>query len=174
MKPKFYLPVAILLVVIIISGYFLYSYNKNKSDQDKKNTFNSSNYATVTDLLSIKIGLECKSEENGEEIPTYIKDNKMATKLRDAGNIVFKDQKLYSWKDGDTSGFVAELKADEIFGTNANSASENPTDSSFYKFKNTCKAASISDDKFRIPNDISFKDLKDVFNDDNSSLPGLN
>ncbi|MEI6729314.1 MAG: hypothetical protein WCK98_06760 [bacterium] len=160
-----------LAVLILISIGMIVSFAIYKTSNDKNKSSSSSaelaQFKTPADILKNGVSLECKAVEKGVETPVYIKNGGFFTKSVDQ-NILFKDTSFYSWQDGKKQGFIFKISPDQLFqaeqnhgkmGGNDGMMGQQKLSEDFNTFKNSCKAASISDEKFAVPSDIKFVDL---------------
>jgi hypothetical protein len=163
----------ILIAVGLIVGFTIY---KTTSDKNQVASSSSSSmpmeFKTPADILKVGISLECQAEQKGVQTPVYIKNGAFYTKSENQ-NILLKTDTFYSWQDGQKQGFIFKITPDQLFQAEQN----NPMmggqsmpggqgiSEDFNSFKNTCKPAVISDDKFTVPSDIQFSDLSQLMLD---------
>jgi hypothetical protein len=164
-----YITLAVLILISIgmIVSFAIYKTSNDKNKSSSSSSVELAQFKTPSDILKNGVSLECKAVEKGVETPVYIKNGAFFTKSADQ-NILLKDTSFYSWKDGTKQGFIFKISPDQLFkaeqnqsmmGGNDGMMGQQKLSEDFTTFKNSCKAASISDDKFTVPSDVKFTDL---------------
>jgi len=166
--------VLILAVVGGVGGYAIYKKeadtksSASSSSSTAASKFNLNNVGKPSELLGGNLSLECTVNDGGKESIAFIKNGALASKS-DKTNIILKDSKLLSWEDGEKDGIIIAFDANTLFkdipdsknNSSVNSKGMGPSvDQDFNKFKESCKPAVISDDKFNPPKEVKFQDFQ--------------
>lgn len=154
----------VLVALLVGVGGYLFM-NQKKVDVSPSTSESQTPTDVITsikDAFSTGASFECTYTDEGRTSKTYVKNGMVraeisSTKPEESGNTIIKDKKMYFWNA--SSAFMMEIP--EVSTTPGPSGTVSADDlvSSMEKFKDSCKLANVSDEKFVIPADVKFQDM---------------
>jgi hypothetical protein len=119
---------------------------------------NSYTFKALKAAIALGIPLKCSYKINNVDYEGYVKGKQWRGKIKfgnagKMGEVIMKDNCLYSWEEGTTQGMKTCFDKD-IWDTNQQQ--ETPD------VEYLCAPALIDDSKFALPTNINFVDLKQL------------
>lgn len=154
--------IAAAVVVLIGAGAFFFLQNKNGSSE-------GTNVVTsIKDALSKSASMECTyTDEEGRQSKSYIKNGAIRSDYtgvneEESGSMIVTDKKMYMWNGKE--GYMMDIpevtqspdQPDASTGDGLSQKEEVLED--LEKYKESCKAAVVSDRLFTPPSDVVFQD----------------
>jgi hypothetical protein len=175
----------IVLIIIAAGAYLLMGKNQSTENQQSSapNQENASVFSTIKDALSKSVSLECNfTDESGRSTVSYIKNgavraNISASDPSQSGSVIVKDNRMYFWNE--EGGFTMEFTDEMMEGVAPTGQSSQGQDivATLEKYKESCKAAVVSDSLFTPPSDVKFQDyssmIKNLAPTGSSSAPAV-
>lgn len=157
-------PIVVVLLVVI-AGYFLMGAKKPGSPLPKKSEGNV--FTSIQDALSQSLSLKCVyKDEQGVQTTTYIKGGAVRVLMEgikdkaQPSTIIIKDKKMYMWNEISKTGFTYTITEPVI---TPGAATVDNKDASVLagieKYKDSCKTEVVADSFFVPPADVKFQDM---------------
>ncbi|MFA6081184.1 MAG: hypothetical protein WC741_02140 [Patescibacteria group bacterium] len=164
MKKAF--PIVLVVLLVVISGYFLMGAKKPGTPLLKKPEGNV--FTSIQDALSKSLSLKCVyKDEQGVQTTTYIKGGAVRVLMEgikdkeQPSTIIIKDKKMYMWNEISKTGFTYTITEPVI--TPGAAAKVDNKDASVLagieKYKDSCKTEAVADSFFVPPADVKFQDM---------------
>jgi uncharacterized protein YxeA len=156
--------IIVVLILLLGGGVFVLSQNKNGASSGNI-------VSTVKDAVSKTASMQCDyTDEQGRVSKTYIKNGAVRSDYtgktaQDSGSVIVTGKKMYMWT-ADKKGFSYDIPEVTVTpGQNQAPESGNKKDefmSGLDKYKDSCKAAIVSDSLFTPPSDVTFTDYSEM------------
>ncbi len=166
---KKYLPaIIIVLVLLVIGGYFFISKNTPSETKFLNNqTTKKDLFTSIKDAMSKSLSLKCEYQGNEGKTITYIKGDKVRIMVEGAksnvktGNAIFKENKMWSWSEGEKDGIVMEINEKTAKNNQelSDQANKDEIIAELEKFKDKCSSVVVPDSIFNPPDTVVFTDL---------------
>jgi len=157
----------VLIILAIGEGFYLLARSPKSVSQTAKVTpqitATQMIISSIKDMLTKQLSLSCDfKDQNGRHIISFIKNGSVRVDItgkssQDSASVIVKDKKIYFWN----SSIGMMLSEPEITETTSNSFIQtqwNTVVKTVEKYKDSCKNATVSDDKFTLPANVKFKD----------------
>lgn len=191
-----FLPIIIVVILLLVggAGYFL-SQSKTATQQTSSptaqgKTENKTIFSSIQEALSKSLSLQCNfTDEDGRTTNAYIKAGAIRADIggkspEESGSMIMKDKKIYFWNPTTKQGFMTTITDEQLKDvqnqmTQPNGAKEPSNNqgqnmmSMIEKFKDHCKAATVSDTLFVIPTDVKFQDMSALINNAMKKVTGV-
>jgi hypothetical protein len=161
--------VVIILIALGAAGYLLMNQNQAPAQTESSTSIpqeqNTDVFSTIKDALSKSLSLQCEfTDEEGRKTVSYIKNGQVraditSSKPEESGSVIVKDKKMYFWNS--RGGFTMEF-TDEMMDSAESSAQGQDIIENLEKYKQSCRAATVSDALFSPPSDVEFQDMSDM------------
>ena len=180
----------VLVVLLLLVGGGIYLATQTKKETPKENNTNVKNqqegkedvFTSIKDALSKSLSLECTyKDEDGIETKTYVKAGAVRVDATKAGGgdeaysqVIFKDNKMYSWNPMTKKGIMFELKPVEVSPSAQKETGDDKGESflaDLEKYKDSCKPAVVADSLFTPPSDVSFEDFSKMMESVKTNIP---
>lgn len=168
------LPIAVILLVVLFGGYYVWKIQKSKStamapsvastSQPQSNVFTS-----IKDALSKSLSLKCvyPSPDGKGNITSYIKNGAVRVMSlmmgpEGAGSVILKNNTMWIWDETKKTGMTLTFNPETTGptgGTTTNASEGDKILADIEKYKNYCKVEVVSDSLFMPPTDVRFTDF---------------
>lgn len=177
---------AVIFIVLALSGYFLYKSNNSKNTELKngEESKNGSVFTSIKDALSKDVTLYCDFNEGNVSFKSYIKNGAVrvttsSTEKGQSGDMIMKNNKMYIWDSTTKTGFIYDVPEDSESSNVSVDSSSSTTGSTNYlglidQYKDSCKVTAVEDSLFVEPKDIDFKDMTKFLEDLQQQMPQVN
>lgn len=168
---KFFLPVIVIVILFLGTGYFYFSKKGHSSnppeknqtaqpeDQEKSGVFNS-----LKDALNANQSIKCEfTDDQGRKTSIYFKGNLARGVYQGSGemnNFLYRDDKMYLWDEENKEGFIMPIPTSSVTGTEKRSEiSDIGYIEAYEKYWNMCQITEVDNALFSLPADIQFQDM---------------
>lgn len=170
MNKNLLLGILILLVVLIVGGFFLIKKPEKNPEVKKTEMIQEETPAGKTQeregnqgFFEKNVSMVCKYKVEGSlEFTSYIKGTLIKTVVEVPGDTnysLFRDNKVYQWSEKQKRGFFMNIEdAKKQPGTEIKDPGKY-VDEIMTKYKPDCKKTDIPDSVFVIPQDVQFEDM---------------
>lgn len=152
MKKKILIIVGIVVLLVAAVGTYFFFFRKGGGAKIYS-------FADLKAAVELGIPLKCSYTIGETQSQGYIKGEKWHGKVKMAdgaeGDIIMKDNCMWSWKDGETTGVKMCFEVDE-----GESMWDQSQDSGV---EYVCKPAVFGDNVFDLPEDVDFMDTDELF-----------
>lgn len=167
--------IAIIALALIGGGAFFFLQNKPGSSQ-------STVVTSIKDALSKSVSLECTyTDGQGRESKSYIKNGAVRSDYKgktaeETGSAIVTSKKMYMWTDN-KEGFMMDIpevtRAEGEQSTPKALSQKDDVMADLEKYKESCKAAVVSDSLFTPPSDVKFTDYSQMMKQMPSAGSGM-
>lgn len=169
MKKSLPIIIGALVVLIGVLGYVYINKGKQVntptevseeavSDDSTSDVFTG----TLKDALKLGVAMKCTYQYEGNEYEGYVKGENYRGKVTTAegktGEVIVKDDCIWSWSEGESQGIKTCTKDSEVEGEDG-SIWDQPDNSVDTSINYRCQPTAISDSTFTPPSDIDFMDI---------------
>jgi len=176
----------VIVIILVLGGFFLLQKNKpsmkstsNTSPTVAVKPTQANAFTSIKDAISKSISLKCEypnPKDSSVKTTTYIKNGHVrviASTKNDVENVIIKDNKSYSWREGTKTGVLMTFDIEAMKETAEKmkatiSPSEKQPDQKeammkqIEQYKNSCKQENVADSFFEVPADVKFTDYSEM------------
>lgn len=165
------LVIAIIVIAVLVVGagaYFMMNSDKKmgSSMMGENNAITS-----IKDALSKSVSMECVYEAEGTKTTAWIKNGAiradvMGSDPQNSGSMIMKDNEKKMWFWNEEGGWTMDIPDSEGVEGSDQGANSQTQDimKDLEQYKDSCKPAVVSDDKFSPPSDVEFMNMSDMMN----------
>ena len=160
------------IVLLLVAGVLVLPKLQKGSNSENNDTQDGSTvFTSIKDALSKSVSLECSyTDEEGRKTITYLKNGAIRSDMtgENAGSVIVKDRTMYTWDPVKKQGM--KMTIPEVTPTSDQEESSAAGDwsdpdqaaESLEQYKESCKAAVVSDALFTPPADVTFTDYSEM------------
>lgn len=146
--------------------------NQNKETNTTQTTEEKTTvFGSIKDAMSKSLSLKCEYKNGETTIVAYIKGDSVRVDSlggeNNTGNVIMKDNKLWSWDDKEGEGIIMPLAQP----TGEQKSGSEQIIADLEKEKQYCHTAVVADSMFIPPTNIKFQDLSDMLKEITGYVP---
>lgn len=171
--------IAVVAVAVLGGGAFFFL-------QSQKSATQQNNVVTsIKDALSKSASLECTyTDEEGRQSKTFMKNGAVRSDFtgkttEDTGSAIITAKKMYMW-NANKEGFMMDIpevtpsaESTTETDTNSQNAQKDEIMKDLEQYKESCKAAVVSDSLFTPPSDVKFTDYSQMMQQNPGAGSGI-